>query len=105
LSPTIWYSLPPGSRTLLTAQGYDGPGDSVDYSVFNPFSSSSYFNPFCFIENYDNQDNVEQCWLGDSKVPLPDLDTSRTDVQNIWYDWVSGLVSNYSGESTLDIAT
>lgn len=26
-------------------------------------------------------------------------------MQNIWYDWVSGLVSNYSGEFTLDIAT
>ncbi|KAJ6089276.1 hypothetical protein N7467_004492 [Penicillium canescens] len=76
--------------------GYAGSGNSVDYSVFNPFSSSSYFHSYCLISNYDNQSNVEDCWLGDTIVSLPDVDTTQTAVQTIWYDWVAGLVSNYS---------
>ena len=68
----------------------------MDYSVFNPFSSSSYFHPYCLISNYDNQTNVEDCWLGDTTVSLPDLDTTSTAVRNIWYDWVADLVANYS---------
>ncbi|GES59433.1 alpha-amylase A type-1/2 [Aspergillus terreus] len=76
--------------------GWDGAGSSVDYSVFNPFNSQDYFHSFCLIENYDNQTQVEDCWLGDDTVSLPDLDTTKTDVQNMWYDWVGELVANYS---------
>jgi alpha-amylase len=70
----------------------------VDYSVFNPFNSQDYFHSFCLIENYDNQTQVEDCWLGDNSVSLPDLDTTKTDVQNKWYDWVGELVANYSSK-------
>ncbi|KAJ5937057.1 hypothetical protein N7466_003507 [Penicillium verhagenii] len=76
--------------------GYDGIGSDVDYSVFNPFDSSSYFHSYCLISNYDNQTNVEDCWLGDTTVSLPDLNTALTSVQTIWYDWVAALVANYS---------
>ncbi|OJK04081.1 hypothetical protein ASPACDRAFT_1863780 [Aspergillus aculeatus ATCC 16872] len=76
--------------------GYDGAGDSLDYSVFKPFNKKEYFHPYCAITNYDNQTNVQNCWLGDNKVSLPDLDTTRSDVQTMWYDWVKSLVSNYS---------
>lgn len=70
----------------------------MDYSVFNPFNSQDYFHSFCLIENYDNQTQVEDCWLGDNSVSLPDLDTTKTDVQNMWYDWVGELVANYSSK-------
>ncbi|KAF7165728.1 hypothetical protein CNMCM5623_009828 [Aspergillus felis] len=76
--------------------GYDGAGTSVDYSVFNPFNSSSYFHPYCLISDYSNQTNVEDCWLGDTTVSLPDLNTTETTVRTIWYDWVKALVANYS---------
>ncbi|KAL1962885.1 hypothetical protein VTN77DRAFT_9063 [Rasamsonia byssochlamydoides] len=76
--------------------GYDGDGDDVDYSVFDPFYSSSYFHPYCLISNYNNQTNVEDCWLGDTTVSLPDLNTTEPVVRTIWYDWVADLVSNYS---------
>jgi alpha-amylase len=39
---------------------------------------------------------VEDCWLGDTTVSLPDLDTTLSSVQTIWYNWVTELVSNYS---------
>ncbi|CRG90037.1 alpha-amylase [Talaromyces islandicus] len=76
--------------------GYDGSGDTVDYSVFSPFDSSSYFHSYCLISDYSNQANVEDCWLGDTTVSLPDLNTDLSSVQTLWYDWVADLVSNYS---------
>lgn len=71
----------------------------MDYSVFTPFSSSSYFHPYCLISNYDDQSNVEDCWLGDTTVSLPDLDTTQSSVQTLWYNWIGDLVSNYSSKS------
>jgi alpha-amylase len=71
----------------------------VDYSVFTPFSSSSYFHPYCLISNYNDQSNVENCWLGDTTVSLPDLDTTQNSVQTIWNDWIADLVTKYSSKS------
>ncbi|ERS97854.1 hypothetical protein HMPREF1624_06025 [Sporothrix schenckii ATCC 58251] len=76
--------------------GYDGAGTGVDYSVFTPFNSASYFHAYCEISNYNDQANVEDCWLGDTTVSLPDLDTTLSSVQTLWYDWVRGLVANYT---------
>ncbi|KAL2178652.1 glycoside hydrolase family 13 protein [Thermothelomyces heterothallicus CBS 202.75] len=74
---------------------YMGCGTCVDYSQFNPFSSSSYYHPYCSI-NYDNQTSVEVCWQGSDIVSLPDLRTEDDNVRRIWNEWVAQLVSNYS---------
>ncbi|KAI3110421.1 CAZyme family GH13 [Penicillium roqueforti] len=76
--------------------GYDGAGTDVDYTKFNPFNDAKYFHPYCSIADYSNDTMVQDCWLGDDNVSLPDLDTESTEVQDIWYDWVGSLVSNYS---------
>ncbi|KAJ5995875.1 hypothetical protein N7481_002852 [Penicillium waksmanii] len=76
--------------------GYNGAGNTVDYSVFNPFDSSSYFHSYCLISNYDNQTNVEDCWLGDTTVSLPDLNTELSSVQTIWYNWITDLSTVYA---------
>ncbi|KKK16279.1 hypothetical protein P175DRAFT_0503862 [Aspergillus ochraceoroseus IBT 24754] len=76
--------------------GYPGAGTAVDYSSFTPFNSSSYFHSYCEITNYDNQSNVENCWLGDNIVSLPDLNTQASAVRTIWYDWIEEIVTNYS---------
>ncbi|PGH02056.1 alpha-amylase [Blastomyces parvus] len=76
--------------------GYPGPSSSVDYSRFVPFNSESYFHPYCPITNYDDQAMVENCWLGDQTVSLPDLDSMQPEVQTIFNNWISALVSNYS---------
>ena len=97
--PTIWYvilSTDVKECWLIWLQGYKGIGSSVDYSVFNPFSSSSYFHPYCLISNYNDQSSVENCWLGSTTVSLPDLDTSQSNVRTIWYNWIRDLVSKYS---------
>ncbi|KAL2828591.1 family 13 alpha amylase in complex with acarbose [Aspergillus pseudoustus] len=61
-----------------------------------PFSSQKYFHSPCFVQNYEDQTQVEQCWLGDNSVSLPDLDTNRANTRDYWYDWIGSLVSNYS---------
>lgn len=43
---------------------------------------------------------VQDCWEGDDIVCLPDLNTTETVVQNIWYSWIADLVANYSGTVT-----
>ena len=65
-------------------------------SSYGPFNVQDDFHPFCSITDYSNQTNVEDCWLGDSSVALPDLNTESTTVINYWNQWVTGLVSNYS---------
>lgn len=72
----------------------------MDYGVFDPFDSSSYFHDYCLISNYDDQNDVQNCWLGDTTVSLPDLNTKDAEVRELWYEWVTGLVSNYSSMST-----
>lgn len=44
---------------------------------------------------------MQNCWLGDNTVSLPDLKTERQDVQKMWQDWVGSLVSNYSSKFIL----
>lgn len=73
---------------------YDGCGNCVDYSIFTPFNSSSYFHPFCLID-YNNQTSIEQCWEGDNIVSLPDLRTEADNVRAVWNDWITRLVTTY----------
>ncbi|KAG7292338.1 hypothetical protein NEMBOFW57_002373 [Staphylotrichum longicolle] len=74
---------------------YMGCGTCVDYSRFNPFSSSSYFHSYCSI-NYSSQTSIETCWQGSNIVSLPDLRTEDNSVRQIWNDWVRQMVSKYS---------
>ncbi|TFY68038.1 hypothetical protein EVJ58_g1250 [Rhodofomes roseus] len=73
-------------------------GTSVppDYSTLAPFNSESKFHPFCWITDYSNQTNVEQCWLGDNSVPLVDVNTEDDSVVDFFNSWIAGIVSNYS---------
>jgi alpha-amylase len=73
---------------------YNGCGNCVDYSKFNPFNSASYFHPFCLID-YANQTSVEQCWQGTNDVSLPDLRTEDPVVRSIWNNWISNTVAKY----------
>ena len=89
----------------MDKKGYDGAGTDVDYTKFNPFNDAKYFHPYCSIADYSNDTMVQDCWLGDDNVSLPDLDTESTEVQDIWYDWVGSLVSNYSSKLSSPILT
>ncbi|KAI9702084.1 MAG: hypothetical protein M1836_001428 [Candelina mexicana] len=76
--------------------GYNGAGDTVNYTQLHPFDKQEYYHPYCLISDYSNQDNVEDCWLGDTQVSLPDLKTEDSLVTEIYYSWIHDLVANYS---------
>lgn len=42
-------------------------------SAYGSFDEQSDFHSFCWINDYTNQTDVEQCWLGDENVALPDV--------------------------------
>ncbi|KAF3768930.1 glycoside hydrolase family 13 /Carbohydrate-binding module family 20 [Cryphonectria parasitica EP155] len=73
---------------------YDGSPEDVDYSMFSPFNSSSHFHSYCEID-YDVITSIQDCWEGDTIVPLPDLATENEDVYSVWYDWIADVVSTY----------
>ncbi|KAF7297808.1 Glycoside hydrolase family 13 protein [Mycena kentingensis (nom. inval.)] len=70
---------------------------TLNYSALSPFSSPSEYHTPCFI-TYSNQTDVEQCWLGDTLLPLPDVDTEDQQVQARLNAWIKGLVSEYGAD-------
>lgn len=84
---------------MTNHNGWAGNYTTVDYSKFNPFNSQDDYHSYCEITNYDDQDNVEDCWLGDSNVELVDLKTESSTVSSGYNSWIKELVSNYSSES------
>lgn len=68
---------------------------TVDYSLLHPFNNQSYFHPPCPID-YNNLTSAQECWVGSDTVSLPDLRTEDPTVANMWNQWISQLVSNYS---------
>ncbi|KAH9829513.1 Glycoside hydrolase family 13 protein, partial [Teratosphaeria destructans] len=83
---------------VVNHNGFIGSPSDVDYSSFNPFNSESQYHPYCTIDYSDtsNATNIEQCWMGDTTVPLADLRTEDSDVASGYQTWVSQLVANYS---------
>jgi len=71
---------------------------NLNYSMYDPFSVPEDFHPLCFITDYANQTDVEQCWLGDTNVPLPDINTENELVQSTMYNWIQKLVGDYSAD-------
>lgn len=67
----------------------------VDYSSYVPFNDGSYFHEEAFITDYNNQTMVEQGWLGNGQVPLPDIDTENPVVVSTFNQWISKLVQTY----------
>ncbi|WWC90710.1 uncharacterized protein L201_005647 [Kwoniella dendrophila CBS 6074] len=65
-------------------------------SSYGPFSTMEDYHSFCWITDYSNQTQVENCWLGDDQVALPDLNTQSSTVSNYWNNWIKNLVSNYT---------
>jgi len=76
--------------------GYADANEDIDYSIFNPFNEQKYFHDYCGVSQPDNQTDVQQCWLGDGMVPLVDLRTEDLEVQNMYGEWISEMVANYS---------
>ncbi|KAG2149365.1 glycoside hydrolase family 13 protein [Suillus clintonianus] len=58
------------------------------------FKEQSQYHPYCVID-WSNTTSEEQCWLGDTVVPLPDLNTEDPTVVAGFGDWIQDLVQEY----------
>jgi alpha-amylase len=76
--------------------GWNGSASTVDYSRYHPFNNKKYYHDYCPVSDYGNQTMVEDCWIGDPRVELPDLRTEDQVVVDGYSKWIKELVSNYS---------
>ena len=45
---------------------------------------------------WGNTTSEQVCWLGDERVPLPDLDTQNPTVIQRYGEWIQNLVKEYN---------
>ncbi|KAF2757290.1 putative alpha-amylase [Pseudovirgaria hyperparasitica] len=77
--------------------GWAGAADTVDDSIMNPFNDATYYHSYCNVSNWQDQTQVELCWLGDPKtILMPDLKTEDSNVRSMFGAWISKIVSDYS---------
>lgn len=63
----------------------------ADFGNINPLNKPEYYHSKCYINNWNNQTEVENCWL----AGLADLDQSNTYVRQYLKDWVKNTVTKY----------
>lgn len=61
-----------------------------------PFSDAADFHDMCWITDYSNQTEVEQCWLGTEAMPWTDVDTENPDVVGILNNWITDIISVFA---------
>lgn len=69
---------------------------SLTYDQFQPFNAAADFHPFCFIQDYQNQTQVEQCWVGDANLALADINTEDSNIVSTYNTWIKNLVTTYN---------
>jgi alpha-amylase len=73
-----------------------GSSQQIDLTRYTPFNDPSHYHDKAFITDYSNQTLVEQGWLGNSQVPLPDLNTENPVVIDTLNAWIASLVQRFS---------
>ncbi|KAF8502450.1 alpha-amylase [Gautieria morchelliformis] len=65
-----------------------------DYSAYF-FKDSSQYHPYCPIQ-WGNRTSEMDCWLGDTVVPLPDVNTEDPSVSQAYQNWITAFVQEFS---------
>ena len=76
--------------------GWAGCHDTVDYNRFRVLNKAEHYHNYCELKDMANQTEVEQCWLGNCNITMPDLNTNHPEVAAEMNSWIKSLVSNYS---------
>lgn len=59
------------------------------------YALQSYYHPYCPVQ-WGNTTSEQVCWLGDTNVPLPDLNTQNPTVVQRYGEWIQNLVQEYN---------
>ncbi|KAF8526445.1 glycoside hydrolase family 13 protein [Gautieria morchelliformis] len=65
-----------------------------DYSGYF-LKDSSQYHPYCPIQ-WGNRTSEMDCWLGDTVVTLPDVNTENLSVSQAYQNWIRGFVDEFS---------
>lgn len=76
--------------TTLLSGNHVAPVD-LSFESIIPFNQSIYYHNKCQIEDWNNQDQVENCRLSN----LPDLDQNNAYVRSTLLSWIGSLSSKY----------
>lgn len=68
----------------------------ANVSYLLPFMNETNYHRQCSVDDATNQWELENCWIGDGKVQLPDLDTESPLVINMLNSWVKNLAGEYN---------
>ncbi|KAI9572501.1 glycoside hydrolase family 13 protein [Boletus coccyginus] len=60
-----------------------------------PFTDLSDFHSVCWITDYSNQTEVEQCWLGNESMPWADVDTENAEVIGALNNWITNVIGDF----------
>jgi alpha-amylase len=78
----------------IVVNHYANWGETINWSQFVPFNDQKFFHKKCWID-WNKQSSIEQCWMGNGFVPLPDLDTENTSVVSTLEAYIKKFVSDY----------
>ncbi|TFK46032.1 alpha-amylase [Heliocybe sulcata] len=68
--------------------------NTTDLSKFF-FKQQEQYHPYCPVD-YSNLTSEQNCWLGDTNVYLPDVNTQDETVVSEYTSWVKDLVQTYN---------
>ncbi|THH15893.1 hypothetical protein EW146_g4659 [Bondarzewia mesenterica] len=78
----------------IVANNVMATSTSPDLSTYM-FKNESQYHPYCAVD-WSNITSMQQCWLGDTKVPLPDVNTEDPTVISGYTQWIKSLVSEFN---------
>ena len=58
------------------------------------YSFKTQYHPYCPVD-WNNLTSIQNCWLGDTTVPLPDVNTQDPTVASTYGSWIQNLVQEY----------
>ncbi|KAI9446615.1 glycoside hydrolase family 13 protein [Lactarius indigo] len=77
----------------IVANNVMATSTTPDFSNYM-FKEQTQYHPYCPI-NWGNVTSIQDCWLGDTKVALPDLNTEDPTVASTYGTWINNLVQEY----------
>lgn len=87
----IWIMVDVVCNHMTCNDCYACVGCDGDLTTTKPFDSPEYFHDLCQIQNWDNQEEVENCRLAN----LPDLDQDHPFVRETLINWIVDIQSKY----------
>lgn len=61
----------------------------------SPFTDLSDFHSVCWVTDYSNQTEVEQCWLGNENMPWADVNTENPEVIGTLNNWIENVIKDF----------